>query len=86
MNKTVQEEGVHAKSDLVFKMQFVKTRVDLEEADIAAEELLFEQIQSNIVREVYPCPEKQAVLLASLEVQAKFGDFNARKHRVGYLK
>ena len=31
------------------------------------------------------CPAEKAVLLASFAVQAKYGDYDASKHAVGYL-
>lgn len=82
--KTVEAEGVTELSELKFQVKHIKRPKAF--SDPIAEELFFKQIQSNIVNEVYPCPEKLAVLLASLTVQILFGNHNASKHRVGYLK
>ena len=83
VKKTIKEEGITAKSDLYMKVKHVKTPLN---ADQITEELLFQQVQQAIVKEVYPCNEKAATFLASLEIQSIFGDFNKKKHRVGYLK
>lgn len=83
-SKTLQEEGINSKSDLIFKAKHMKTPKEVN--DPVAEELLFQQVQQGIIKELYPCPERVAIYLASLEVQAKFGDYNPKKHRVGYLK
>jgi len=83
MSKTLKDEGITAKSDLYMKVKHMKTPLTL---DQVTEELLFQQVQQSIVKEVYPCNEKSATYLASLEIQSIFGDFNKKKHRVGYLK
>jgi hypothetical protein len=54
--------------------------------DPLASELFYKQIQQNIIQEIYPCPERIASLLASYELQEKYGDYDPRKHRIGYLK
>ena len=65
-------------------MKHVKKPIRIE--DPVAEDLIFRQVQQNIIQEIYPCPERIAILLASLELQTQFGDFDPKKHRVGYLK
>eukprot|EP01027_Heterolobosea_sp_BB2_P009525 GEZU01014029.1.p1 GENE.GEZU01014029.1~~GEZU01014029.1.p1 ORF type:complete len:825 (-),score=258.10 GEZU01014029.1:123-2384(-) len=53
--------------------------------DTVAEDLFFQQIEKSVIKEVYPCPERIAITLAAVEMQSKFGDFDPKKHRVGYL-
>ena len=62
----------------------MKTPVNLD--DPVAEDLLFQQVEKSVIKEVYPCPERIAVKLAAIEIQSKFGDYDPKKHRVGYLK
>ncbi|KAF0974317.1 hypothetical protein FDP41_006927 [Naegleria fowleri] len=81
--KSIEAEGITELSELKFQIKHIKRPKGF--TDSIAEELFFKQIQYNIVNEVYPCPEKIAVLLASLTVQILFGDHDTNKHRIGYL-
>eukprot|EP00761_Pharyngomonas_kirbyi_P012286 gb/GECH01012313.1/.p1 GENE.gb/GECH01012313.1/~~gb/GECH01012313.1/.p1 ORF type:complete len:850 (+),score=157.41 gb/GECH01012313.1/:1-2550(+) len=82
-NRTLMEEDINNESDLVFKMKYMKMPAeDMEEVALS---LFYQQVQKSIVGEVYPCTERVAVRLAAYEVQATFGDYNVKKHKVGYL-
>jgi hypothetical protein len=81
---TLGEENVNPRSVLCFKVKHMKAPREL--TDAVAEELVYKQVQQNIIQEIYPCPERIACLLASYELQEKYGDYDPRKHRVGYLK
>jgi Ran GTPase-activating protein (RanGAP) involved in mRNA processing and transport len=83
LSATLAEERINSRSVLAFKMKHIKKPIQIE--DPVAEELIYKQIQQNIVMELYPCPERIAIMLASLSLQATFGDYNPKKHRVGYL-
>jgi len=48
--------------------------------------LMFIQAVYNVVTGAYPTAEKDAVALAALQFQAKFGQHNAASHKPGFLK
>ena len=83
MDKTLREEILDASSVIVFKIKYLKQFVELN--DPVAENLIFLTVQKNVILEVYPSPEKTALRLAALSIQSRFGDFDPKKHKVGYL-
>lgn len=83
--KTLLEEEIDIDSKLLFNIKHMKLPKNFKD-DPILQELYFKQIQHCIIKEIYPCPERIAVLLASYEIQSTFGDYNPKKHRVGYLK
>ena len=42
-------------------------------------------MRSDILSENIYCPAEKAVLMASYQVQAKYGDYDQDKHHTGYL-
>ena len=84
-DKTVAEEEITKDSKLFYKVKLLKNPM-ADCVDPTTIDLLFRQVNLNVIQEVYPCPEKVAVQLAALQIQAQFGDYNPKKHRVGYLK
>lgn len=76
-NKTLEQESITPKCNLVFKMKHYKRHRRW--TDTIAQEWMFRQIHQNIVEEYYPVHEKLAVELASFEIQAVFGDYSGKK-------
>ncbi|KAL9656660.1 hypothetical protein ABK040_002931 [Willaertia magna] len=81
--KTIEGEKITSTSEIKFLAKHIKRPIEFK--DPIAEELFYKQIQYNVIKEIYPCSEKLAVLLASISLQITFGDFEPAKHRVGYL-
>ena len=42
-------------------------------------------MQRDILSEKIYCPEETVLLMASYQVQAKYGDYDGKKHSSGYL-
>lgn len=69
---------------LVFQCN-VFTESILKSSDPAVVRLLFIQAVYSINTGVYPCNHADAVLLAALQIQAKFGAHNPATHKPGFL-
>jgi len=62
---------------------FTETLVNTEDTEIIR--LLFIQNVYHIITGTYPCNKTDAVQLAALQLQAKFGKHNPATHKVGFL-
>eukprot|EP01059_Diplonema_ambulator_P033633 TRINITY_DN7138_c0_g1_i2.p1 TRINITY_DN7138_c0_g1~~TRINITY_DN7138_c0_g1_i2.p1 ORF type:complete len:1434 (+),score=554.45 TRINITY_DN7138_c0_g1_i2:191-4303(+) len=76
-SKTLYEEGINTKCNLVFKFKHYKRVIKW--IDTNAQDRFFQQVHNNIVTEYYPSPEKLAVSLAGYELQTVFGDATGKK-------
>jgi hypothetical protein len=71
---------------LVFRVQLVMKRiVAAAERDAVLAHLLFVDAVYDVVAGIAPVSAGDAVKLAALQVQAKFGDHEAARHREGFL-
>ncbi|KAJ9451029.1 FERM domain-containing protein C [Diplonema papillatum] len=75
--KTLYEEGINTKCNLVFKFKHYKRLHRW--SDVNTQDRFFQQLQRNVVTEYYPTPEKLAVALAGYELQVVFGDATGKK-------
>jgi len=76
-HKTLEQESITPKSNLVFKFKHYKRHRRW--GDTVAQEWFFRQIHQNVIHEYYPVHERLAVDLASYEIQAVFGDYSGKK-------
>eukprot|EP00760_Papus_ankaliazontas_P028606 PhM_4_TR3799/c0_g1_i2/m.25842 len=76
-NKTLEEERVNPKCNLVFKCKHYKLHAKW--TDSVAQEWFYRQLHHNVVTGYYPATEKLAVTLASYDLQKEFGDHSGRK-------
>ena len=49
------------------------------------QKLFFLQVRDQVLSDDYYCPPETSVLLASYQVQAKFGPYMGEHHPTGYL-
>ncbi|CAH0553871.1 unnamed protein product [Brassicogethes aeneus] len=82
--KTIRELKENARN-LNFRVKFYPEDVSEEILETVTLEFFFQQIKSQIIKEEIFCPGTTAVLLASLALQAKFGDYVPKEHR-GQIK
>ena len=80
----IMEAWTAEEARFVFQCKlFTETLVGTEDPEIIR--LLFIQNVYHIITGTYPCNKADAIQLASLQVQAKFGKHNPATHKVGFL-
>eukprot|EP01114_Cavostelium_apophysatum_P012406 TRINITY_DN2769_c0_g1_i1.p1 TRINITY_DN2769_c0_g1~~TRINITY_DN2769_c0_g1_i1.p1 ORF type:complete len:1526 (+),score=453.87 TRINITY_DN2769_c0_g1_i1:244-4821(+) len=83
LQNTVSEERVTENSKLVMKIKIWKTPKKL--IDPAAVHLLYLQVQQNIVKGIFPVPEKTLLKLAALQLQILYGDYVPSRQKPGFF-
>jgi len=68
-----------------FRAKFYPEDVSTELIQEITQKLFFLQVKDSILSDDYYCPPETSVLLASYQVQAKFGPFMSELHQPGYL-
>lgn len=68
-----------------FRAKFYPEDVSTELIQEITQKLFFLQVKASILSDDYYCPPETSVLLASYQVQAKFGPYMAELHKSGYL-
>ena len=69
----------------IFRAKFYPEDVSTELIQEITQKLFFLQVKASILSDDYYCPPETSVLLASYQVQAKFGPFMEEHHKSGYL-
>jgi len=52
---------------------------------LSLQHMLFVQVKESILNECIYCPAESAVLLASYDVQARYGDYDPSVNQQGFL-
>merc|ERR1711935_1225264 len=68
-----------------FRAKFYPEDVSTELIQEITQKLFFLQVKASILSDDYYCPPETSVLLASYQVQAKFGPYMDELHKSGYL-
>eukprot|EP01138_Halocafeteria_seosinensis_P008834 gb/GECG01009030.1/.p1 GENE.gb/GECG01009030.1/~~gb/GECG01009030.1/.p1 ORF type:complete len:420 (+),score=57.35 gb/GECG01009030.1/:1-1260(+) len=80
----MQAWGNNKKARLVFRIQlFMESIMDSDQNAIIY--LLYIQSVYNVITGIYPCSMDDAVSLASLQVQYRYGNHDPNVHKAGYL-
>lgn len=73
MNKTLEEQNIKGQTNLYFKIKYFKTpRYKLDPTSL---ELIYSQVNNDILSGSYPTPERIALYLAALQLQNSYADF-----------
>lgn len=83
-DETLEAQGINGNTPLYFRIKIWKTPLNLDEGSIT-EKLYVEQIHTSLIESYFPYPERIAIKMAAYRFQHKFGDYNERKHRIGFL-
>uniref|UniRef100_A0A8C4ZM71 NF2, moesin-ezrin-radixin like (MERLIN) tumor suppressor a n=1 Tax=Gadus morhua TaxID=8049 RepID=A0A8C4ZM71_GADMO len=70
---------------LHFLAKFYPEDAEEELVQDATQHLFFLQVKNKILEEEIHCPPEASVLLASYAVHAKYGDYDAKLHKPGFL-
>ena len=84
VRKTILEERIPDKSEVMFKIKYFKMPKKL--VDESALRLFYIQVKQNIINGAYPCSEKLAIRLAAHQVQLTYGNYVPSKHHPGFLQ
>uniref|UniRef100_H2Z112 FERM domain-containing protein n=1 Tax=Ciona savignyi TaxID=51511 RepID=H2Z112_CIOSA len=86
LNKKVTQQDIKKASPVLFKFRAKFHPEDVAEELIQeiTQRLFFIQVKDGILSDEVYCPPETSVLLASYAVQAKYGTYNADRHK-GYL-
>lgn len=68
-----------------FRAKFYPEDVSTELIQEITQKLFFLQVRDQVLSDDYYCPPETSVLLASYQVQAKFGPYMGEHHPTGYL-
>ncbi|XP_030214866.1 merlin isoform X2 [Gadus morhua] len=87
MDKKVLDQEVPKEEPIIlhFLAKFYPEDAEEELVQDATQHLFFLQVKNKILEEEIHCPPEASVLLASYAVHAKYGDYDAKLHKPGFL-
>ncbi|KAL0099400.1 hypothetical protein PUN28_020143 [Cardiocondyla obscurior] len=87
LDKKVQDQGISQQSttSFMFLAKFYPEDIAEELVQEVTQHLFFLQVKQAILSMDIYCPPEASVLLASYDVQAKYGDYDIAVHRPGML-
>uniref|UniRef100_A0A4W3HNB9 NF2, moesin-ezrin-radixin like (MERLIN) tumor suppressor n=1 Tax=Callorhinchus milii TaxID=7868 RepID=A0A4W3HNB9_CALMI len=87
MDKKVLDHDVSKEEPVTFYFlaKFYPENAEEEMVQEITQHLLFLQVKKSILEEEIYCPPEASVLMASYAVQAKYGDYDPKIHKPGFL-
>jgi len=84
--KTLREQGIEEHKVLLFHRKFYFSDQKIDAHDPVQLHLLYVQTRDAILDVTHPVTQDKACEFAGIQCQIQFGDYNAQKHRPGYLE
>lgn len=88
LKKKIQAQDVKKETPMRFRFRVKFYPEDCSEELIQdiTRHMFYLQVRESVLSEEYYCPPETAVLLASYACQVKFGDYNPKIHKQGFLE
>ena len=80
------EQGIEESAILTLRKRFFFSDQNVQSNDPVQLNLLYVQLKDDIINGTHPCTRNECVHLAALQCQVQHGNYNAARHKPGFLE